>query len=160
MLIVGCGEQKPKPWKEFVSTEHKFKAFFPDEPSVGPKQSNKMPGGTIDSYTICRVEGKFKYEIVYSELPSIYNNFPIDKLLNSLIDNTLKMLNATGIKKKDIAVSGYKGKEVEFDLSDNMAGRGRIVANGNRVYIAITKMPKDNISAAEIGKFLDSFEIN
>jgi len=159
LFVAGCGEQKPKPWKEYVSAEHNFKALFPNEPTRGPKQTNKMPGGTIDSYIYCRVEDKLKYEVVYSELPAIYKSYPVDKLLNSLIDNTLKTLGASTIKKTDISVNGFRGKEVEFDLPDGMAGRGRIVANGNRVYIAITKMPKENASSADISKFLESFEI-
>ena len=160
-LFTGCGDSKPKPkpWQEFVSTEHKFKALFPGEPVTGPKQTNKMPGGSIDSYTISRVEGKFKYEIVYSELPSLYKNFPVDKLLNSLIDNTLKTLNAANVKKTDVNVNSFRGREVEFDLPDNMAGKGRIAVDGNRVFIIIMKVPKENIASADIAKFLDSLEI-
>lgn len=160
-IAAGCGETKPKPkeWKEFVSAEHNFSALFPASPVAAPKQKSAVAGGEMSSHMFYHAEEKFKYEVVCSELPAAYKNYPADKLLDSLLDSTLKTLGASSVVKKNAAINGFSGREFSFDLPGGMAGRGKIAADGNKVYIAIMKMSAENRSSDETVKFLGSFAI-
>jgi hypothetical protein len=156
-------------WKEFSSTEGKFKISFPGI----PYQSNAMgsgPGGT--QMHTAAYESAIYYIVSYVDDPKMpADPAGLKTYLDEQRDAQIKWfeqqgLKFTNLKETDITVGGYPGRFVEAEVSSGHIYRRKIVVVKNRFFTIDASTPKPDPGASGGDpyeklslKFMNSFSL-
>jgi hypothetical protein len=162
-LLVGC-QTAPETsgWKE-TSVKGKFSVLMPGESSERT-QTTKTALGPMDIHIFTLEDKDARYVMVYNDFPAYVAQMDkavIAKLLESVRDGAVSGFNGTLIKDSTITLSGgYQGREIQVESADKKRIlRSRIYMVKARLYQVEISVPKDEVSAKYVTKYLDSFKV-
>ena len=132
-------------WKEFSSTDGRFKVQFPGTP-----QQSSMP---IESLGLMHI-AQYQSAVVYSAMYFDHKETPKDSVeIIELLDN-LRLGELDSIVKRGMkfnilsecatSLDGYPGRILVLELSDNRIYRRKMLVVKNRVYTVNTSAPRDD----------------
>jgi hypothetical protein len=159
----------PKKWKEFSSTDGKFKVLFPGV----PKESSNVQENDVGKLNIHFVTYKsfISYSVVYTNYPrNVEESSTIKKFLDDVRDGGLSAVSKANpkiIKESDITLGGHPGRFLQVELAGNAVLRVKWIAFGERLYVVSVTTPKGHYNALGAENdyekiamsFLDSFQI-
>lgn len=150
-------------WKEFSSTDGRFKVQFPGTP-----QQSSLPMQSSGAMHIAQYQSAALYSAMYFD----YKETPKDtvamiELLDNLRLGELDMLVKQGTKFTVLSectssLDGYPGRILVLELSDNRIYRRKMLVVKNRVYVVTASAPRDDTKTGSSYetlslRFIDSF---
>lgn len=154
-------------WKEFSSTEGKFKIKFPATPYQAPLELSKELKFQVAGY-----QSAGSYSARYLDFPKIEKDPAALKVfLDSMRDAELKYLelrrrNAKVLSETGITYDRYPGRMLVLELLNSVIYRNKTIVVNNRLYVLTTIIPKLEAESAEgkayeeiVTRFFDSFSL-
>ncbi len=155
LLLSGCGSSE---WKEFTSSEGRFKIQFPGTPK---ETKTATPQGELKSFQLTNAGSIFAVEWIDLAPKAGEDEAAIDQRLRTLRIECLTELNAQLIKDRPIKLDDkYPGREFTADVpaKANLMQARFFLVDG-RLYRVITLIAKSGEETPEVSKFLDSFRV-
>ena len=148
-------------WKVFSSQEGGFRVLMPGTPSqkLGTTKT-KIGNFPTNTFSVIR-ENEAGYVVGYVD-------FPKNISLNSQNRNQYLTAIATGfaegaggrlVTQRNIRLSNLPGKEIRLQFEQGVIGRGRMVLDNKRLYVALAITDKESSLTKSIQGFLDSFQL-
>lgn len=157
-------EQSRPDWKEFVSTDEKFRVLFPKEPKRLTAQTINEVGPKVESIRYETVLGQVNYVVFYADFSKIeiLQNDP--GISYELIRNNLaQQMKAEVLREKEIRVGGLIGREFAMSKENDLILM-RLVWNKKEQYQLITSTSLTDKHFSEFEglsqKFFESFKID
>src|SRR5579883_266694 len=168
LLVGGCGcciggyfLLPSEQWRTYQSPNGGYSADFPIKPNpnmqipgMPPDPNLKVEGGLLWKRGEC-------YAVMYGDVPPKNARGMSDE---QLLRESVKGMNANKdvrriLLDEAITVSGFPGREVEYEWTDNGIYTARIVITNRRLYVAIGGGRFVRRGNANIRRFIDSFKI-
>jgi TonB family protein len=172
--VPSFAQTQPRPieseesWKEFSSTEGRFKIALPGDPTEN-STTIESSLGKIQRHRFTLMTGSGAFFISYSDLPvRLIEPDEVKKFLDHA--NKSEVASSKGKLKSvaGIAIDGYPGREYIMD-TPNLKHRTKYYLAGQRVYELTVWMPTNHAKNAPemarsmesiASRFFDSFKIN
>lgn len=159
----------PDRWKDFLSTEGKFKIRFPGIPKES--STERVSNGVKLSIHSINYKSFIMYGVMYTDYPqNIDNPSTVKMFFDTVRDSGLKGIAYTNpklVKESDGSINGYPSRFLRIDMGGEAVLRIKYVAIQNRLFIIGVTTPKgDKIGLGAENdyekiamSFLDSFQL-
>jgi hypothetical protein len=162
VLLGGCGSG----WKEFSSEQGKFRILFPGTPAEKTQAFPLPSGGTTEvrSFSYEQKQPPLLFQVDYYDLPS--SEEPPggageawwDRRREAILSN----LQGGLLEEKVLTLQGHPGREFRFEVPrlDHLILVARVYVVHTRVYRVMVTGPREQVSAGDVLRFLDSFRLS
>jgi hypothetical protein len=159
----------PNLWKEFASSDGKFKILLPGLPKESIR-SEESSNGKVFLHVVT-YKSFISYSVMYVDhAQAIDDPATVKQFLANARDNGLSAVTQAHprvVRDSEIEVSGHPGRFLHVELLDRAVLRVRWIVVGNRLYVVSATTPKGrpNVMGAENDyekiafNFLDSFQL-
>ena len=138
-------------WKEVYSSKGKFTINMPGT----PQEETEKDGSVSSSYTL-KSDSEY-YQVGYFDFSGFGEPTPAQ--VNELLELApSKYLESSGVKLsgiRNITLAGNPGKEFDFGINAQLAGKGRVYFSKNRLYLLVVVTPEQ----ANAANFFNSFRL-
>jgi hypothetical protein len=158
-------------WKEFSSTEGKYRIQFPGTPFQWslPLEALRTPS----TFYLTAYSSSGQYTVMYldyAETPTQTDSAGLKNFLDDLRDGQKDRQEQTGgklsvVSETDITFDGYPGRFMVADINGIAIYRVKTIVVKHRVYCITVLMPRDpNVSDTKVYeklsmKFINSFDL-
>jgi hypothetical protein len=143
-------------WTQFSAPDGSFQVLVPGVPNAEPPAMQQ--GVKVFGWTLRTDYGG--YVFAYSDYPSVPN---VDAELQASMRNFANAMSAKVLTQRRLAFRAARGDmlpTMEFTYASEAAGgSGRIVVDGNRVYMWTTVIGKDHDRQEDAARFFGSIAI-
>jgi hypothetical protein len=144
-------------WRECGSEEGNFEILFPGEPTYRHHVRDTAFGDIEENiYELTNAEGEFSAE--YTDLPTLISLLATNRMIfRRAKDALLEEFKGKGIYYVTADYDNLDGRELGFETKKE-TGIARFYMKKKRLYVLVATVPKKGGNAANISKFIDSFE--
>jgi hypothetical protein len=142
-------------WSRFSSEEGRFSILMPGRPKV-QEQPVDTDGGQLINHVFLVQSEAAAFAISYADYPQ--NNADPQKVLDDVRQGAITGIKGTLISGKNITHKGFHGREFQASTQGALY-TSRIFIVNNRLYQMVVVAPVGKLSAADINKFLTSFDL-
>lgn len=150
-------------WKKFTSTDGRFTILMPGNPKrESHTQNTKIGPINIQLFGVARQQEGVAYIVAYADLPnSIAQRANAQKVLDGSQEGALRFAQGKLLNQRNISLSGYPGREIEFLNPDGVITKNRVYLVNGRLYqiIVVTKQETQKYLSGSIAGFLNSFSL-
>lgn len=138
-------------WEKVYSSTGKFTVNMPGT----PQEETEKDGSVSSSYTL-KSDSEY-YRVAYFDLSELGKLTPAQ--VNQLLELVpSKFVESSGAKLsgiRNIALAGNPGKEFNFGINPQLAGKGRVYVSNNKLYLLVVVTPEQ----ANAANFFNSFRL-
>ncbi|HTE18315.1 MAG TPA: hypothetical protein VK689_08030 [Armatimonadota bacterium] len=146
-------------WKEFSSTEGRFRVLLPGKPEM-QKQSVDTALGPQDLYMHRAVAGPLSYVVIYTDNPeAALKERGGDQFLDDVRDGFIRSIRGKLLTEKKATLDSNTGNELLVEAPNGINVVSRLCLVKNRLYQLIAIGPKEESAAPEVTWFFDSFKL-
>lgn len=149
------------PAKNYTSREGNFTIGMPATPKEDV-QKVESRSGTVTIHQFAVEHDNRAYIVYFADYPTgLVKPGMEQKLLNAARDGAVSNTHGKLLKERHIKLMGkYPGRELTVLTSDGkVIVKDRMYLVGDRMYQVLVSAQKDQISAPEVDKYLDSFQL-
>jgi len=140
-------------WKKVSSSVGKFTVNMPGTPQ---EETGKDKNGSVSSSYTLKSDSEY-YQVGYFDFSGFGEPTPAQ--VNELLELApSKYLESSGVKLsgiRNITLAGNPGKEFDFGINAQLAGKGRVYFSKNRLYLLVVVTPEQ----ANAANFFNSFRL-
>lgn len=159
LLVMGC---QSGTWDSFTSSEGKFSALFPKNPTEEIDTLNTAIG-TLEMHTFTASYRKGFFAVAYVDYPySAVRVTPASSLLDGARDGAVERTNGRLLSEKLISLGGYPGREIKIKIETpkhTAIIRCRIYLVKNRLYQILVATSIQEAYSTIGTTFLNSFQV-
>lgn len=142
-------------WIRYSSAKGRFSILMPTQPKV-QEQPVDTDGGKLINHVFLSQSGTAAFAISYADYPQ--NNADPQKVLDDVRQGAITGIKGTFISGKNITHKGFHGREFQASTQGALY-TSRIFIVNNRLYQMVVVAPIGQLTAADINKFLTSFDL-
>jgi hypothetical protein len=159
-------------WKEFSSSEGKYRVQFPGFPFRWSLPLEPLRPPSTLYMTIYNSSGQYTVMYMdYAEAPTPANRLALKSFLDGIRDGQMEQNEQMGgkltlVSETDITFDGYPGRFLVASLNDVAIDRVKTIVVKNRVYFITVLLPRDDPKASDpqvyerlAMKFINSFNL-
>lgn len=149
------GTQDSAGWIRYSSATGRFNILMPVQPKV-QEQPVDTAAGQLINYVFMAQSGSAAFAISYADYPQ--NDADPQGVLDDVRQGAITGIKGTLISGKNITHKGYPGREFQASTQGALY-TSRIYLVKNRLYQMVVVAPAAQASAADINRFLTSFDL-
>lgn len=154
---------KDETWKQFTSSEGRFFALFPSNPTEEVETVDSARGPlNLHIFGVSLEDGTW-FSVSYSDYPiATFQPLDVGSLLDGARDGMIANVRGKLISEKPISLGNYPGRELVVEVSKGpfvLVVIARVYIVKNRSYSVQVVILKKLSSSKTVWKFLDSFNI-
>jgi hypothetical protein len=143
-------------WVKFSSEAGHFSILMPVKPTESKQDVATKLGPMVNNVFMAVTPAGHAYALSYADYPA--NNVDPQETLDKVRDGAVNGIKGQLVKSTNITHKSYPGREFQATVGDGLY-TSRVYLVGTRLYQMVAMGPKDRISAADINRFLTSFEL-
>lgn len=153
--VIALNTQATGGWIRYSSATGRFSILMPTQPKV-QEQPVDTDAGKLINHVFMAQSGTAAFAISYADYPQ--NNADPQKVLDEVRQGAITGIKGTLISGKNITHKGFHGREFQASTQGALY-TSRIFIVNNRLYQMVVVAPIGQLSAADINKFLTSFDL-
>jgi hypothetical protein len=142
-------------WISYSSPTGRFSILMPAQPKV-QEQPVDTAAGQLINHVFLAQSGTAAFAISYADYPQ--NDADPQQVLDEVRQGAITGIKGTLISGKNITHKGFHGREFQASTQGALY-TSRIFLVNNRLYQMVVVAPAGQLSAADINKFLTSFDL-
>ncbi|MGH9966663.1 MAG: hypothetical protein ACREBG_02355 [Pyrinomonadaceae bacterium] len=142
-------------WIKYSSAAGRFTILIPVEPKFTENQVDSAVGKLVNNVYMALTDAG-AFAISYADYPA--NNADPQAVLDNVLDGAIKGIKGTSISSTNITHKGHPGREFQASTEGSVY-TSRIFLVNNRLYQIVVVTAPGKVSAAEINRYLTSFDL-